>query len=168
MPTEEDIAHQQELLAAHRRTLAQYLKQQALISELFTPPAISHGIDEARANIQRVKSTLSAWGIPIEDLPDDQTPPVVAPALVAKPPTSHTAAPITADCFSSCGPADCGISRRLGGRVGIPHTGTYCSATGRLRLVAVRCCASVDSAGNDLARARCEHCARAACSGNWD
>jgi len=48
MPSQEDIAHQQELLAAYRRTLAQYLKQQALISELFAPPAIAHGIDEAR------------------------------------------------------------------------------------------------------------------------
>src|SRR3954470_15893727 len=75
MPNQEDIAHQQELLAAHRRTLAQYLKQQALISELFTPPAIGHGIDEARANIRRVKSTLQAWGIPTEDLPDDEVPP---------------------------------------------------------------------------------------------
>lgn len=85
MPNQEDIAHQQELLAAHRRTLAQYLKQQALISELFTPPAIAHGIDEARANIRRVKSTLQTWGIPIEDLPDDQVPPAVPPVPAAQP-----------------------------------------------------------------------------------
>jgi hypothetical protein len=87
MPGPEDIAHQQELLAAYRRTLAQYLKQQALISELFTPPAITHGIDEARANIQRVKSTLQAWGVPVEDLPDDQVPPSIAALPVAKPRT---------------------------------------------------------------------------------
>jgi hypothetical protein len=87
MPTQEDIAHQQELLAAHRRTLAQYLKQQALISELFTPPAIAHGIDEARANIRRVKSTLHAWDIPIEDLPDDEAQTATPPAPVSKPGT---------------------------------------------------------------------------------
>jgi hypothetical protein len=85
MPNQEDIAHQQELLVAYRRTLAQYLKQQALISELFTPPAIAHGIDDARANIRRVKSTLQVWGIPIEDLPDDQAPPAAPPVSVAKP-----------------------------------------------------------------------------------
>jgi hypothetical protein len=88
MPNQEDIAHQQELLAAHRRTLAQYLKQQALISELFTPPAIAHGIDEARANIQRVKGALAGWGVPVEDLPDDDAPPAASPVAVAKPPTS--------------------------------------------------------------------------------
>src|SRR5215207_3218400 len=89
MPNQEDIAHQQELLAAHRRTLAQYLKQQALISELFTPPAIAHGIDEARAHIQRVKGTLAAWGVPVEDLPDDQEPSVAPPVSVGKQPPLH-------------------------------------------------------------------------------
>ena len=74
MPNQEDIAQQQELLAAYRRTLAQYLKQQALISELFTPPAIAHGIEDARVNIRRVKGNLAAWGVPVEDLPDDQEP----------------------------------------------------------------------------------------------
>lgn len=88
MPTQEDIAHQQELLAAHRRTLAQYLKQQALISELFTPPAIAHGIDEARESIRRVKGTLQAWDVPIEDLPDDEAPSAMPSASLVKTPTS--------------------------------------------------------------------------------
>lgn len=74
MPSPEDIANQQELLAAYRRTLAQLLKQQALISELFTPPAIANGIDEARENIRRLKSSLRAWGVPIEDFPTDEAP----------------------------------------------------------------------------------------------
>lgn len=86
MPSQEDIAHQQELLAAHRRTLAQYLKQQALISELFIPPAITHGIDEARVNIRRVKSALADWGVAVEDLPDDEAPPAAPPASATKPP----------------------------------------------------------------------------------
>jgi hypothetical protein len=93
MPNQEDIAHQQELLAAYRRTLAQYLKQQALISELFTPPAIAHGIDEARANIRRVKGTLQAWDIPVEDLPDDQEAPSVPALPVAPPLTARRRAP---------------------------------------------------------------------------
>jgi hypothetical protein len=83
MPSQEDIANQQELLAAHRRTLAEYLKQQALISELYTPPSIVHGIDDARADIRRVKDILRGWSVPVEDHPDDEEttaqPPIEAP-----------------------------------------------------------------------------------------
>jgi len=85
MPSQEDIAQQQELLAAYRRTLNQYLKQRALISEPFTPPAIGHGIDDAREDIRRAKTTLRAWGVPVEDLPNDEEPPESAPARAATP-----------------------------------------------------------------------------------
>lgn len=75
MPSQEDIADQLELLAVHRRTLAQYLKQQGLITEAFTPPAIAHGIEDARQHIRRLKITLREWGVPVEDLPYDEEPP---------------------------------------------------------------------------------------------
>jgi hypothetical protein len=81
MPNPEDIANQQELLAAYRRTLAQFLKQQALISELFTPPAIANGIDESRENIRRIKTTLREWGVPVDDLPYDEAPYILAMSL---------------------------------------------------------------------------------------
>jgi hypothetical protein len=97
MPNQEDIANQQELLAAYRRTLAQYLKQQALISELFTPPAIAHGIEDARDHIRRLKTSLREWGVPVDDLPYDEAPPVAAapkPAGMHGPKTWRVALPI--------------------------------------------------------------------------
>jgi hypothetical protein len=83
MVSQEDIAAQQELLAAYRRTLAQLLKQQALISELYAPPAITHGIDEARENIQRLKAILRSWDVLVEDLPDDEAPAAKQPIAAA-------------------------------------------------------------------------------------
>src|SRR5215217_4753713 len=72
MPSQEDIAGQQRLLQLYRRTLQIYLEQQAKFGEVFVPPHLIHGIDDARAHIQRIKSNLRAWEIPFEDHPDDQ------------------------------------------------------------------------------------------------
>jgi hypothetical protein len=80
MPTQEDIADQQELLAAYRRTLAQYRQQEALSGEAFVPPAVMNGIQDARAEIRRIKTTLRAWGVTVEDYPDDEELPQVAKA----------------------------------------------------------------------------------------
>lgn len=74
MPNQEDIANQHELLATHRRTLNQLLRQQAQIGEAYAPPAITNGIDESRANIRRIKATLREWDVPVEDHPDDEPP----------------------------------------------------------------------------------------------
>src|SRR6478672_5531751 len=71
MPSQEDIAHQQNLLEIHRRNLAQYLKQQGLIGEAFAPPMIINGIRMERENITRVKGILRGWGEQIDDLPDE-------------------------------------------------------------------------------------------------
>jgi hypothetical protein len=71
MASPEEVSHQQDLLAAYRRTLAQYLKRQATLGEAFTPPEVSNGITEARANIQRIKQILRAWHVPVEDSPND-------------------------------------------------------------------------------------------------
>lgn len=72
MPTQDDIVEQQQLLDAHRRTLAAYLKQQALVGGAqATPVAVTHGIAEARASIARVKRILRGWNVAVEDHPDD-------------------------------------------------------------------------------------------------
>lgn len=67
MPSVEDISEQIELLSAHRRTLALYLKQQATLGETFTPTSIIYGIDDSRQNIQRIKENLRHWGVSVED-----------------------------------------------------------------------------------------------------
>jgi hypothetical protein len=72
MPTPDDIDQQQRLLATHRRTLADYLRQRAIHGEAYAPPAVGHGIREACAAIQQIKATLRSWGETVEDHPDDQ------------------------------------------------------------------------------------------------
>jgi predicted ATPase len=74
MPTADDIAQQQALLAAHRRTLAALLQQHALFGAAHAPPSLVNGIDDARASIARSKATLRAWGVAVEDHLDDQAP----------------------------------------------------------------------------------------------
>jgi hypothetical protein len=85
MPSQEEIADQQELLAIHRRTLAQYLKQQAVLTGAYVPPGVAQGIHEARDNIRRVKGILRGWGVTVEDHPDDDSP---APAMVTAVPAA--------------------------------------------------------------------------------
>ncbi|MDQ2995491.1 MAG: hypothetical protein M3R61_00325 [Chloroflexota bacterium] len=84
MPSQEEIADQQELLTAYRRTLAQYRKQEALSGEAFVPPAVTNGIQEARAEIRRVKATLRGWDVAIDDHPDDQELPQSLDAVSAR------------------------------------------------------------------------------------
>jgi hypothetical protein len=74
MPDQEAIDQQRDLLAAHRRTLAQYLKQQALAGEANVPPAVWNGIVDARENIRRIKRGLRDWGAPVANHPDDESP----------------------------------------------------------------------------------------------
>jgi hypothetical protein len=84
MPAEEEIKSQQELITAHRRTLAVLLKQEALHSALHAPPDIVNGIQMAREDIQRIKSNLRALGIAIEDQPEDEESPSTQPGSVAR------------------------------------------------------------------------------------
>jgi hypothetical protein len=74
MLSPEEIAEQQQLLAAHRRTLAIYLKQQAEIGQAYSPPALINGIEYARSNIRRIRATLSAAGVTVSEDPDDEEP----------------------------------------------------------------------------------------------
>jgi hypothetical protein len=73
MATPEEIANQQELLHAHRRTLHHCLRQQAALGVL-TPPGVVACIDEARDHIYRIKAVLRTWGIEVDDAPDDEPP----------------------------------------------------------------------------------------------
>jgi hypothetical protein len=69
---QEEIDDQRELLDAHRRTLAVYLKQRAQFGSAHTPPSVEHGIREARAAIRRIKATLHGWGASAANHPDDE------------------------------------------------------------------------------------------------
>jgi len=87
MPSPDDIAHQQNLLAIHRRNLRHYLGQQAQLGPAQTPIGTLNGIEEERANIKRIKGILSGWGQTVESDPDDEppAPPNPAPAKPAQP-----------------------------------------------------------------------------------
>jgi hypothetical protein len=71
MPDQTEIAEQLELLETHRRTLAHYLHQEAIIGSPYAPPSVNHGITTARSEIQRLKAALRRWGVEIEDHPND-------------------------------------------------------------------------------------------------
>jgi tetratricopeptide (TPR) repeat protein len=72
MPNADDTADRQQLLATHRRTLAHYLNQQAMLGPAYAPPALAHGIAEAREQIRQLKVALRDWGVAVEDLPGDE------------------------------------------------------------------------------------------------
>src|SRR5262249_44740226 len=65
--SQEEIDDQRALLAAHRRTLAIYLKQQAQLGSAYAPPGVEHGIREARDAIRRIKAVVRGWGLAVDD-----------------------------------------------------------------------------------------------------
>jgi hypothetical protein len=71
MLSDDEITGQQQLLAAHRRTLAVYLQQQAEIGRAYSPPSLINGIAEARINIRHIKQRLHDAGVATADHPDD-------------------------------------------------------------------------------------------------
>ncbi len=83
MPSSDDIAKQIEILAAHRSTLAEFLRQQALFGIAYAPPGIANGIRASRAAILNIKVTLQAaargWAAQISD-GDDGVSSVSPPA----------------------------------------------------------------------------------------
>ena len=81
---QETINAQLDLLAAHRRTLAVYLRQHAELGVL-VPPGVVNGIAEAQSAIRRIKELLRAEGVPVEDEPNDEVQPtsVAAPSRLA-------------------------------------------------------------------------------------
>lgn len=83
MPTSDDIRHQQNLLEIHRRNLALLVRQYNLQGgAAYATPVVVNGLHENREEIKRLKTVLRAWGVVVEDQPDDEEPPreVILPA----------------------------------------------------------------------------------------
>ena len=66
-----EVKHQLNLLAIHRRSLEQLLRQQEHFGERDTPPAVTNGILNARTEIAQIKRRLTEWQAPVSDLPSD-------------------------------------------------------------------------------------------------
>jgi hypothetical protein len=75
MPEQREIDQQLSLLNIHRRTLGHLLRQLGILSGGYITPGQNHGIDEARANIARIKNNLREWGVPVENVEGDENPP---------------------------------------------------------------------------------------------
>src|SRR5882672_6930427 len=75
MTAAEETMRLQEQLAAHRATLAILLRQLASLGADHAPPGVHNGIAEARSEIARLKATLRAAGVVIEDEIGDVAPP---------------------------------------------------------------------------------------------
>ena len=87
MPTQDDIAQQQQLLATYRRNLAHELSRAAQYGgEPRAPLEVANGIAQARAEIARIKAVLRGWGGVVEDLPDDEELRTQAVGEPAQPP----------------------------------------------------------------------------------
>jgi hypothetical protein len=82
-PGQDEIDHQQNLLATHRRTLRVWFQQKANYS-FATPPYVLEAIRQDRAAIRRIKEILRSWGIHVEDYPDDEAPITSAQAIVER------------------------------------------------------------------------------------
>jgi hypothetical protein len=66
------IQHQRNLLKIHRRNLATYLRQQKQLPAGQAPPMLVNGLDQVRSEIQRIKAILRGWGVPVDDLPEEE------------------------------------------------------------------------------------------------
>jgi len=71
-PSPQDLDHQRERLEAARERLAHLLSQRTAFDFGLVPSHIASSINDARLEIARVKATLSRWGAPVEDGPDDK------------------------------------------------------------------------------------------------
>ncbi len=71
-------------LADHRRTLAVYLRQLASLGADYAPPGVYNGSADARAAIARLKVSLRAAGVEVDDRPGDVAGPEL-PGQSARP-----------------------------------------------------------------------------------
>jgi hypothetical protein len=71
-PSPADIDSQRERLEAHRQTLKVFLDRQAMVGKPNITPEIHHGMNHARAEIQRIKDTLRSWGVNVDNHADDE------------------------------------------------------------------------------------------------
>ena len=72
MTDADDTTSLQDLLAAHRRTLAVLLRQVAIHGTANAPPAQISSIAEARREIARLKAALRDAGVAVEDQVGDE------------------------------------------------------------------------------------------------
>src|SRR5215216_43300 len=72
IPTQEDIAHQQILLAGYRRNLAHSLRQREELRDTYIPHKINTDIHNAREHIRQCKEMLRGWGIEVRDELSDE------------------------------------------------------------------------------------------------
>ena len=69
---QEEIDEQLRLMKIHRARLRVLLEQQARLGTAYAPPGIALDIDEARADIRRLKAILRRAGARVEDSPNDE------------------------------------------------------------------------------------------------
>ena len=62
-----DVQHQRGLLRIHRGNLATLLRQREAFGAEQAPPIVVNGLQQTRADIQRVKAILRGWGVAVED-----------------------------------------------------------------------------------------------------
>jgi hypothetical protein len=74
MPSNDDIAHHQKLLAMYRGLLAEYLRQRELWDRTQIPDFLRAGIAILRDNIVKLKGLLRGWNVAIDDHPNDEGP----------------------------------------------------------------------------------------------
>jgi hypothetical protein len=72
MPSSEEVQDYLSRLTINRQTLQHYLRQKDMHGGAHMPPAITHGIREARGQIAVIKRALSSWNIPFEPHIDDE------------------------------------------------------------------------------------------------
>ncbi|MDQ2997522.1 MAG: hypothetical protein M3R61_10750, partial [Chloroflexota bacterium] len=72
MPTSDEIEEQRTLLSIYRRNMVFLVRQKARHGDLNVPLPIINSIEEASANIQRIKVILRGWDQEVEDLPQDR------------------------------------------------------------------------------------------------
>lgn len=89
MPTQDEIAHQQNMLSIYRRNLKHLVRQAGHFgSEDEAPVHIANSLKEARDNIQRIKGILRGWSVAVTDDPDDEPPGAQSQPSVPAPPSS--------------------------------------------------------------------------------
>ena len=126
MADRDEIAHQQELLAIHRRTLDVYIKQRITLGAGYAPPGVINGIAQTRSDIRRIKAYLRANSAAVADLPDDDEAP--APPLSeqlanqASGPIFHINGPITAAALNLGGTQQISeVKPTMGDTINISH-----------------------------------------------
>ena len=72
VPGQVDIDNQRKRLELHRQRLRFYLDQKAIVGIPQMTPASDYEIQQARAEIRRIKDILRSWGVAVDDHPDDE------------------------------------------------------------------------------------------------